>query len=192
MSLFLVFNYELRTKNHEPIFRGSSSDGRAVRSQRTGQRFDPALLQKFAPQKRDKFLVRGSEFMVRGKRKSENMNSIEKFNFENLRVYQDALDFSKQVYRITKIFPKNELFGLTSQLRRAASSIPLNIAEGSGLTKTEFKNFLRRARGSICECVTILYLALDNGYVIENEQKKLYGDCQKLAKSISALINSIK
>ncbi|MFH1335265.1 MAG: four helix bundle protein [Candidatus Zixiibacteriota bacterium] len=120
------------------------------------------------------------------------MNSIEKFNFENLRVYQDALDFSKQVYRITKIFPKDELFRLTSQLRRAASSIPLNIAEGSGLTKTEFKNFLRRARGSICECVTILYLAADNDYVSESEQKKLYGDCQKLAKSISALINSIK
>ena len=102
------------------------------------------------------------------------------------------MDFSKQVYRITKIFPKDELFGLTSQLRKAASSIPSNIAEGSGLTKTEFKNFLRRARGSICECVTILYLAADNDYVSENEQKKLYGDCQKLAKSISALINSIK
>jgi len=120
------------------------------------------------------------------------MNSIEKFNFENLRVYQDGLDFSKHIYKISKRFPKEEVFGLTSQLRRAASSIPLNIAEGSGLTKTEFKNFLRRARGSIYECVTILYLALDNGYIFENEQKKLYGDCQKLAKSISALINSIK
>jgi four helix bundle protein len=126
------------------------------------------------------------------KNKRENVDSIEKFNFENLRVYQDSLDFSKQVYKITKKFPKDELFGLTSQLRRAASSIPLNIAEGSGLTKTEFRNFLRRARGSIGECVTILYLAADNDYVTDNERKKLYGDCQKLAKSISALIKSIK
>ena len=68
----------------------------------------------------------------------------------------------------------------------------MNIAEGSGLTKTEFKNFLRRARGSVHECVTILFLALDNDYISENEQKKMYGDCQKLAKSISALINSMK
>ena len=117
---------------------------------------------------------------------------MEKFNFENLRVYQDGLDFSKQIYKISRKFAKDELFGLTSQLRRAASSIPLNIAEGSVHTKTEFKNYLRRARGSVCECVTILYLALDNGYITETEKKRFYGDCQKLAKSISALINSVK
>jgi len=120
------------------------------------------------------------------------MSSSEKFNFEKLRVYQDALDFSKRIYRITKKFPKHELFGLTSQLRRAASSIPMNIAEGSSLTKTQFKDFLRRTRGSVYECVTILFLALDNDYISEEEQKKMYGDCQKLAKSISALIKLMK
>jgi len=120
------------------------------------------------------------------------MSSPEKFNFEKLRVYQDALDFSKQIYRVTKRFPKDELFALTSQFRRAASSVSLNIAEGSSLTKTQFKDFLRRARGSVYECVTILFLALDNDYISEEEQKKMYGDCQKLAKSISALINSMK
>jgi four helix bundle protein len=120
------------------------------------------------------------------------MSSPEKFNFEKLRVYQDALNFSKQIYRVTKKFPKDELFALTSQFRRAASSVSLNIAEGSSLTKTQFKDFLRRARGSVYECVTILFLALDNDYISEEEQKKMYGDCQKLAKSISALINSIK
>ena len=52
------------------------------------------------------------------------MSSSEKFNFEKLRVYQDALDFSKQIYRITKRFPKDELFALTSQIRRAIVSIP--------------------------------------------------------------------
>jgi four helix bundle protein len=84
------------------------------------------------------------------------MSSLERFNFEKLRVYQDALEFSKQTYRITKRFPKDELFGLTSQFRRVASSIPMNIAEESSLTKTQFK------------------------------------DCQKLAKSISVLINSMQ
>ncbi len=120
------------------------------------------------------------------------MGFSEKFNFENLRVYQDALAFSKQIYKATKKFPKDELFALTSQIRRAATSISLNIAEGSSLTKSEFKNFLRRARGSTYECVTILHLASDNGYISEKEQKKMYEDCQKLAKSISALINSMK
>ncbi|MFQ6002688.1 MAG: four helix bundle protein [Candidatus Zixiibacteriota bacterium] len=120
------------------------------------------------------------------------MSSLEKFNFEKLRVYQDALDFSKQIYRLTKKFPKDELFGLTSQFRRAGSSISLNIAEGNSLTKTEFKNFLRGARASVYECVPILSLAEDNGYISEETRKKTYKDCQKLAKSISALINSMK
>jgi four helix bundle protein len=52
-----------------------------------------------------------------------------------LRVYQDSLDFSKKVYRLTKICPKDEAFGITSQFRRAASSIPVNIAEGRSLTR---------------------------------------------------------
>jgi len=120
------------------------------------------------------------------------MSSSEKISFEKLRVYQEALDFSKQVYKITKGFPKDELFALTSQFRRAASAVSLNIAEGSSLTKTEFKNFLRRSRGSVYECVPILSLAEENGYISEETRKKIYKDCQELAKSISALINSMK
>jgi four helix bundle protein len=120
------------------------------------------------------------------------MNSLEKFNFEKLRVYQDALNFSKQIYRVTKTFPKEELFGLTSQLRRATMSIALNIAEGSGLTKVEFKNFLRRARASVHECVPILVIALDNSYISKEEHDGFYQTCQKSAKSISALIKSMK
>ena len=119
------------------------------------------------------------------------MSSSEKFNFEKLRVYQDALDFSKQIYKVTKKFPKDELFALTSQFRRAASSVSLNIAEGSSLTKTEFKNFLRRSRGSVYECVPILSLSEDNGYISEETRKKIYRDCQKLVKSISALITDL-
>jgi len=82
--------------------------------------------------------------------------------------------------------------GVTSQLRRAALSVALNIAEGSGLTKVEFKNFLRRARGWVHECVPILVIALDNSYISKEEHDGFYQTCQKLAKSISALIKSMK
>ncbi len=108
------------------------------------------------------------------------MDALEKFNFEKLRVYQDALDFSKQIYEISNRFPKEEIFGVTSQLRRAALSIALNIAEGSGLTKVEFKNFLRRAKASVHECIPILVIALDNQYISKEEYKAVYESCDAL------------
>jgi four helix bundle protein len=120
------------------------------------------------------------------------MDSEEKFGFERLRVYQDSLNFSKEIYKVTKNFPEDELFGITSQLRRSALSVCLNIAEGSSLTKTEFKNFLRRSRGSVCECVPLLSLSLDNRYIPEAKFKELNDSCLRLAKAISALINSVK
>jgi len=113
------------------------------------------------------------------------------FAFEDLRIYNDALIFTKYIYKLTKSFPKEEMFGITSQLRRAESSVALNIAEGSGLSKKEFKNFLRRARGSVYECVPILNIALDNNYIIEEDYKRIYNSCNTLAKSISALMKSM-
>lgn len=73
-----------------------------------------------------------------------------KANFEDLRIYQAALEIVDLIYRRTKPFPKEELYGMTSQLRRAATSIPLNIAEGQGRSSpAENKQFLLIARGSI-------------------------------------------
>jgi len=115
----------------------------------------------------------------------------ERFNFEKLNVYKEAVAFSKEVYRITKEFPKEEVFGLTSQLRRAATSIALNIAEGSSLTKNEFKNFLRRARGSDYECIPIMEIALANEYVTQRQYQYVYEQCNKLAKLLNGLIKSI-
>jgi len=114
------------------------------------------------------------------------------FAFENLRVYRKALDFINEAYRLSKAFPQEEVFGLTSQFRRAATSIALNIAEGSALTRREFKNFLRRSRGSIYECASILNIARNNGSVNEADFERSHLSCKDLAKSISALINSMK
>lgn len=82
-----------------------------------------------------------------------------KFNFEDLRVYQKSLDFIDEVYEITKHFPSEERYSLTSQYRRAAQSIALNIAEGAGDTDPQFNRFLNISQGSIKECVVCSTIA---------------------------------
>ncbi len=81
------------------------------------------------------------------------------FKFEELRVYQESLNFVDDVYQLTEKFPKEEIFSLISQLKRAAISISLNIAEGTSRTKKDFRHFLDIARGSCFECVAILTIA---------------------------------
>ena len=81
-----------------------------------------------------------------------------KFNFENLEVYNDAVDYANRVYAISKKFPKDEIFGITNQIRRASVSIPVNIAEGSSRRKKEFIRFLNISFGSSYECVPLLQI----------------------------------
>lgn len=116
----------------------------------------------------------------------------EKFKFENLRVYNEALVFVSVIYDLTKSWPKDELFGLISQLRRAAVSIALNIAEGSSRTKKDFRHFLDLSRGSCYECVAILTVALERKYISKSDYETAYGFCLKLAKMISRLKTSLK
>ena len=81
-------------------------------------------------------------------------------HYRELEVWQVAMDLAEQCYRLTKVYPKEELFGMTSQIRRAAASIPANIAEGQGRAHTkEFLNFLSIARGSLMELETHLLLS---------------------------------
>jgi four helix bundle protein len=85
------------------------------------------------------------------------------------------MDFAVEMYRATKNFPQDELYGLTSQLRRAAVSAPSNIAEGAaGRTKQQFSNFLSNAIGSLNEIDTQLELALRLGYVTRTNYDRLY------------------
>jgi four helix bundle protein len=113
------------------------------------------------------------------------------FGFEKLEVYQKAIEFANDIYELTKKFPKEELYGIVSQLRRAGVSVPINIAEGSGRSKTEFKHYLRMARISVYECIPLLQISLRQQYIIIFEYETFYEKCTQVAQMISALINSI-
>ena len=114
------------------------------------------------------------------------------FNFENLNVYQKALDFVKLVYVATKGFPQEEIFGLTSQLRRAAVSITLNIAEGSAQTKKGFRKFIDIARGSVFECVAVLQISQELGYIGAQKLEQLRTDLVTISKMLSGLKRSLE
>jgi four helix bundle protein len=114
------------------------------------------------------------------------------FRFEKLHIWQDARVFVGDIYKITLKFPKEEKFGLIDQIRRAAVSITLNIAEGSDRkSDLEFRRFLRMAITSLAEVVTGLYLALDQNYLNKKEFDVIYEKANKLAARINATINSI-
>ncbi|MDO8303822.1 MAG: four helix bundle protein [Sedimentisphaerales bacterium] len=113
------------------------------------------------------------------------------FGFEELAVYQKAVDFVNQTYSATKGYPKDEIFGLVSQLRRAAVSISLNIAEGSARSKKDFSRFLDMARGSVFECVTILKISVKQNYISSKQCEMLENELVELSKMLSGLKRSM-
>ena len=115
------------------------------------------------------------------------------FAFEKLDVWQKAVELTEAVYKMTPTFPAHEQFNLTSQLRRAAVSIPVNIAEGKGrYSRKEYVQFLYNARGSRYETVTLLRLALTLQYLSEQQYQQLMQLTQLVLSKLSGLINSLK
>lgn len=95
-------------------------------------------------------------------------------DFKKLKVWEKAHQLTLEVYAVSKSFPKDELFALTSQLRRASSSVAANIAEGCGRkSKNEFSHFLAIAIGSISEVEYFLLLAFDLNYLKKNDFEEL-------------------
>jgi four helix bundle protein len=109
-------------------------------------------------------------------------------NYNDLLAWQKARDLVKVVYRATERFPAREAYGLTQQLRRAAVSVPSNIAEGYGRgARREYVRFLRTARGSLYEVQTQLLLAQDLGYLSEEAA----GEAMKPAIQCCQLLNGL-
>lgn len=113
--------------------------------------------------------------------------------FRELKVYEKSLQFCKEVRKITKTFPKEELFVLTSQFRRAADSIILNIAEGAGNNSgKEFARFLVYSIRSGYECVGCLDIAHEEGYIELSSQKDLFAKVDEIIAMLVGLQKSLK
>ncbi len=114
-------------------------------------------------------------------------------SYRELIAWQKAMALVTKVYRLTKKFPREELYGLTNQVRRAAVSVPSNIAEGQArLSQKEFRHFLSHSRGSLVEIETQVLIAQSLGYVDPKESNELLDDAAELGKVLNGLIASIK
>ena len=114
------------------------------------------------------------------------------FRFETLETWHEARRYSNDVHLIMAKFPRNEVFGLRSQMSRAANSISLNIAEGSAKSDKSFGAYLDIAIGSTYEVVGCSFLALDRGYITEAEHKTIYAQGDQLAARIRAFRKTLE
>ena len=110
------------------------------------------------------------------------------FRFEKLDVWQRAIDFCDDVYRVTQRFPAEERFGLTTQLRKAAVSIPANIAEGSGrMSDRDNLRFVEIAYGSLMEVVSHTEVSLRQEYLNRDQRDELREAAERLSRMLSGL-----
>ncbi|OFX28675.1 MAG: four helix bundle protein [Bacteroidetes bacterium GWA2_32_17] len=113
--------------------------------------------------------------------------------YKELKVWQEAIDLSVDIYKKTKLFPNEEMYGLTSQLRRAGVSVPSNIAEGAGRnTKGEFKYFLGISNGSACEIDTQLIIANKLDYINISEYENFSNRIEHIKNMIFKLQQTCK
>ncbi len=114
-------------------------------------------------------------------------------SFRELQVWQRAMQLTIAIYQLTSGFPREELYGLTNQLRRAAVSVPSNIAEGHGrLSNREFTQFLSVARGSVCELQTQLEIARALGFGTVKATEEAERLSHEVGKMIFAFLGSLK
>ncbi len=113
-------------------------------------------------------------------------------SYRGLDVWKISMEFVKEIYDITSKFPKEEIYGLSQQLRRSAVSVPSNIAEGSGRRSTqEFARFTNIASGSVCEVETQILLAMQLCYITSEQCELLLQKADRISKMLYALHKSL-
>ncbi len=124
---------------------------------------------------------------------SRLMNEKSIRSYRDLRVWQEAMSVAEGCYRLTRQFPKEELYGMTSQIRRAAASVPANIAEGNGReNRGAYIQFLRVAQGSLKELETHVLLAERIGTTDGEAVRAILDQCDSLRRMLHALIRSLQ
>lgn len=114
-------------------------------------------------------------------------------NYKELSVWQKSYKLCLHIYKVTKRFPKDEMYGLTSQIRRSTVSIPSNIAEGYGRKTTlEYVRFLYIAYGSVCELETQIMISGDLGYVEKDRLQEIRDEIGDIERMLKAMIKSLE
>ncbi len=114
-------------------------------------------------------------------------------DYKELVAWQKAIELVTHIYQATSDFPKQEQYGLVSQLRRAAVSIPSNIAEGQArFSKPDFRHFLRQARGSVAEVETQIVISQNLGYIDPTSAESILHRAAEVGRILNGLIRSIK
>ena len=114
--------------------------------------------------------------------------------YKELKVYKRSYKAAKAIYEMTVGFPNEERYGITNQLRRAALSIPLNIAEGYAKKESqeEFKRFLMMALGSSNEVLVLIDFSKDVGYISDEKHRKAFAEYEEIASMLNSFIQSVK
>ncbi|AEF95457.1 S23 ribosomal protein [Desulfotomaculum nigrificans CO-1-SRB] len=115
-------------------------------------------------------------------------------SYKDLEVYNKGYKLAIKIHQVTMIFPRHELYEIGSQLRRAAVSIPLNVAEGHGrsIHVKDFRKFLINALGSCNEVLVLLEMIRDLGYIEKDDYQNLYQEYNHLGKQINKLVQTLK
>ncbi|MGB9257659.1 MAG: four helix bundle protein [Candidatus Korobacteraceae bacterium] len=114
-------------------------------------------------------------------------------SYKELVVWQKSMNLVSEIYEVTRSFPREEIYGLTSQMRRSAVSVPSNIAEGQGrASKGEFIQFLCHARGSLFELETQIILAAKFDYVSREGSERLLAQLTEVARILNELLTSLR
>jgi four helix bundle protein len=115
------------------------------------------------------------------------------FNFEKLEVWHKGVAFADSVYSLTRPFPIDERFGLTNQMRRAAVSVPSNIAEGSSrMSRTDYARFIEFSAGSLFEVVSDSFIAKRQQFLSDHDFGLIYRDAEELSRMLSGLRRSLQ
>ena len=113
--------------------------------------------------------------------------------YKDLIVWQKSIELVNEVYAVTRRFPKEEMFGLTNQIRRAAVSIPANIAEGWGRSSTKnYVQFIKISLGSLFELETLIIIAQDQSYIEEHVKNKTSEEIAEIGKMLNKLMQNLE